>query len=94
MIMCFPMKLYKAIHWTDKADCKKSQLIRYKDKKKAKFSLILICFLFFCVIPVFDFSAHSTTISRTFDKDEAVIGESIAVTVSFTNIEAYDLRWF
>jgi len=88
------VKLYKVIRWTDKADCKKSHLIRYKDQKKAKFSLILLHFLFFCVIPVFDFSTHSTTISRTFDKDEAVIGESIAVTVSFTNNEAYDLRGF
>ncbi len=92
MIKCFPVKLYKVIHWTDKANYKKSQLIR--EKKKAKFSLILLYFLFSCVIPVFDFSTHNTTISRTFERDEAVLGESITVTVSFTNNEAYDLRGF
>jgi len=62
--------------------------------KKKKFSLILLCFLCFCVSSAFGFSTHNAAISRTFDKVEAVIGEYITVTVSFTNEEAYDLRGF
>jgi len=62
--------------------------------KKKKFSFILLCFLCFCVSSAFGFSTHNAAISRTFDKVEAVIGEYITVTVSFTNEEAYDLRGF
>ena len=65
-----------------------------KNMKKAKFSLILVSFLSFSVSPASAFSTHNATISRTFDKVEAAVGESITVTVSFTNEEAYDLRGF
>ena len=62
--------------------------------KTLRLFLILLCFLFFCVSPVFGFSTHSTTISRAFDKEVAVVGESITVTLSFTNEEAHGLRGF
>ena len=48
-----------------------------------KSHLIFLSFLLcFCVSTVFGFSTHNTTISRTFDKVEAVIGESITVEIN------------
>ena len=43
---------------------------------------------------VFGFTTNNTTITRTFDKSEVAIGQSIAVTVTFTNNEAASLRGF
>ena len=62
--------------------------------KVAKLSLLILCFSCFFVSTAFGFSTHSITISRTFDKVEAVVGEPIAVTMSFTNLEPNDLRGF
>ena len=57
--------------------------------------LIFLCFLLcLCESTVFGFSTHNTTISRIFDRVEAVVGESVTVIVSFTNNETNDLRGF
>ena len=54
----------------------------------------ILCFLFLLNNVAFGFSTHSTTISRTFDGVEAVLGEPIMVTVNFTNSEGNALRGF
>ncbi len=56
------------------------------------FLIFLYFLLYLFESTVFGFSTHSTTISRSFDKEEAVIDEPITITVSFINEEAYDLR--
>ena len=61
---------------------------------KAKISFLTVCFVVISSILASGFSTHSTTISRSFDKDEAVVGDPITVTVNFTNEEADDLRGF
>jgi hypothetical protein len=58
------------------------------------FLIFLYFLLYLFESTVFGFSTHSTTIFRSFDKDEAVVGESIVVTVSFVNEDAYELRGF
>ena len=40
------------------------------------------------------FTTHNTTISRSFDKLEEVVGGSIRVTLTFSNLEATALRGF
>ncbi len=40
------------------------------------------------------FTTHNTTLSRSFDKVEDVVGGSIRVTVRFSNLEAASLRGF
>ena len=58
---------------------------------------IIVCLLIFLFISFrygFAFTTNNTTITRTFDKNEAAIGQSIAVTVTFTNSETSDLRGF
>jgi hypothetical protein len=62
--------------------------------KKKILSILIVCFLVFLSASTSGFSTHSTTISRSFDRYEAVVGEPITVTVIFTNEEAYDLRGF
>ena len=62
--------------------------------KKQILSFLIVCFLVFLSTSTSGFSTHSTTIFRSFDKDEAVVGESIVVTVSFVNAEANDLHGF
>jgi uncharacterized repeat protein (TIGR01451 family) len=60
--------------------------------KKLIISLILLYLTCFCLIPAFGYYTHNTTISRAFDKEYAVVGESITVTVSFVNLEVNDMR--
>jgi PKD repeat protein len=62
--------------------------------KKTIPSFLLVCFLVFSFTSAIAFSTHSTTIYRSFVKQEAVVGESITVTVSFVNQETYELRGF
>ncbi len=40
------------------------------------------------------FSTHDTTITRSFDKSSAAVGESIVVSVLFTSLESAELRGF
>ena len=61
---------------------------------KVPLLLILSCLLCLCESHAFGFSTHETTISRTFNPLVAVWGESITVTVTFTNWESNDLRAF
>ena len=61
---------------------------------KTIISFLTACFLVIPSISALGFSTHSTTITRSFDKEEAVAGGSILVTVSFTNLEVNDLRGF
>ena len=62
--------------------------------KKEILSFLIVCFIVFLSASTSAFSTHSTTISRSFDRYEAVVGEPITVTVNFTNEEPYDLRGF
>lgn len=57
---------------------------------------IIPLLLYFLCVPVFSFSTHptSTTISRTFDKDQAFRSESIMVKTSFENKGDIGLRGF
>lgn len=61
---------------------------------KTIISFLTACFLLISSISAIGFSTHNTTIARSFDKEEAVAGESIMVTVSFTNLEVNELRGF
>ncbi len=40
------------------------------------------------------FSTHDTSITRSFDRSSAAVGESIVVTVLFTSLESAELRGF
>ncbi len=62
--------------------------------KTSNILLVLFCFISLYVGPVFGFSTHTIAVSRTFDKEEAVVSEPIMVTVNFTNLESNDLRGF
>lgn len=62
--------------------------------KKTIILFLSACFFLISSIPTLGFTTHNTTISRTFDREEAIAGEAITVTVSFTNIEVNDLRGF
>ena len=58
---------------------------------------IIVCLLIFLCISsgyVFGFTTNNTTITRTFNKNEAAINELITVTVTFTNSEESSLRGF
>ena len=61
---------------------------------KTIISFLTACFVLISSISAIGFSTHSTTISRSFDKEEAVAGETIRVTVSLTNLEVNELRGF
>lgn len=56
--------------------------------------IIFVCILCINVSSVFGFSTHDTSITRSFDKEEAVVGESIIATVTFTHFESTDIRGF
>ncbi|MBE9575055.1 MAG: hypothetical protein IMF20_08025 [Proteobacteria bacterium] len=55
---------------------------------------LVLCLLFLLNNVAFGFSTHNTTVSRTFNPVEAVVSESITVTVNFTTEEVNDLRGF
>ena len=44
--------------------------------------------------PVAAFSTHNVTVGRAFDKADAVVGEAIRDTVTFSNMETASLRGF
>ena len=62
--------------------------------KRAILSFIAGSFFVISSSSSLGFSTHNTTISRVFDKEQAVIGDTIRVTVSFNNEEANDLHGF
>ena len=55
---------------------------------------IIAVILFFVIEHVSAYSTNSTTIFRSFGKDVVTLGESINVTVNFTNTESNSLRGF
>jgi hypothetical protein len=67
---------------------------RWREMRNLKIIVCLLIFLFTFSGYVFGFTTNNTTITRSFDKSEAPVGQSIAVTVTFTNSEAASLRGF
>jgi len=53
-----------------------------------------VAFLLLSFELAFGFSTHDTMAFRVFDKVDAEVGESIRITVNFTNLETEDLKGF
>ncbi len=62
--------------------------------KPVKIILCIIFYLFVFVHAVYSFSTHNANVYRTFDKIQAPPGNSITVTMSFSNTELENLRGF
>ena len=62
--------------------------------KAVKIIFCIIFYLFVFVHAVYSFSTHNANVSRTFDKNQAPPGNSITVTMSFSNTELEGLRGF
>ena len=62
--------------------------------KGLKIILLVVTGLLVIAGPVAAFSTHSVTVERSLDKTEAVVGETIRVTVTLSNLETAILRGF
>ena len=62
--------------------------------KALKIILLVVTGLLVFAGPVAAFSTHNVTIERSLDKTEAAVGETIRVTLTFSNLETAILRGF